>query len=109
MRRPIMPCPHRPHLDQSVGAAHGQPAPAEIPTTTTHEPIKEQDIKATALEGSVSNERRRIDGAIFLGAGVLAISAYATYLGQPAIAIPFGLAGIATLVLRLLTRQKRED
>ena len=67
---------------------------------------REQDIKATSLECSARNELRRINGAIWLGSGVLAISGYATYLSEPAIAIPLGLAGLATYLFRWLTRQK---
>ena len=67
---------------------------------------REQEIKATALEGSVGNERLKTIGAILLGAGVVAIAAYATHLGEPAIAIPLGLAGFAMAIVRWLTRQK---
>ena len=70
---------------------------------------REQEIRATTMEGSVKNERRRIDGAILLGVGILAISGYATYLNEPVIAVPLGLAGIATLVLRWLFTGKRRE
>lgn len=69
----------------------------------------EQRIRATVLEGGVKNDRRRIDGAILLGIGVLGIAAFATYLGEPIIAVPLGLAGFLAFVGRLLARQKRDD
>lgn len=69
---------------------------------------REQDIRANSLDGLNRNERRRVYGAVALGLGVLAISAYATFLGEPIIAVPLGLAGVISLLLKLLTRERRE-
>ena len=61
------------------------------------------------MEGGVKNDRRRIDGAILLGLGVLGIAAYATFLEEPIIAVPLGLAGFLTFIARLLVRRRGND
>ena len=61
---------------------------------------EEQKITTESLRGPLANERLKTWGAIWIGTGMLAVAAYATYLGNAVIAVPLGLAGIASFLLR---------
>ena len=70
---------------------------------------REQDIKDASIRGTLKNERLKSWGAILLGVGLLAIAGLATYMNQPIIAIPLGLAPLTTFLLRRFGRHWRED
>lgn len=64
---------------------------------------KEQQIRADGQAGMLSNDRKRINGATGIGLALLGVAALAVGLGQPLIALPLGLAGTATALVRHVT------
>ena len=62
----------------------------------------EQEIRQEAQRGAIANDRRKINAATTIGVGMLAVAALATWLGQVWIAIPIGLAGLITTLVRLI-------
>ena len=76
---------------------------------------KEQQIRADVETGMLVNDRRRINAATGLGAGLIAVAALATWQDQISIAIPLGLAGTITTILRYVAdrlsrrRDPKED
>lgn len=61
---------------------------------------KEQDGRITNNRKRVHTERLRVIGAIIVALSLIAVAAYAAYLDRPEIAIPLGLAGTLTGVVK---------
>ena len=61
---------------------------------------KEQKGRIESLERVDHIEIRKVNGAIFLGFGVLVVAGIATIMGQIAIAIPLGIIGIVGSVIQ---------
>ncbi len=53
----------------------------------------EQKIRADRQAGVLANDRTRVNRATLMGLSLIAVALVATYLGQPAIALPLGLVG----------------
>lgn len=74
---------------------------------------KEQQLREAGQKGAIRNDAKRISGAVILGLTLIAVSGLATWLGNPIIALPLGLAGILTAftrqVLNLLRLPHKED
>ena len=64
---------------------------------------KEQQIRADGQAGMLANDRRRINGAAAIGLALIGVAGLATWLGQPAIALPLGLIGTLTALARHIT------
>lgn len=64
---------------------------------------KEQQIRADGQAGMLANDRRRINGATGIGLALIGVAGLATWLGQPVIALPLGLVGTVTVVVRHVT------
>ena len=64
---------------------------------------KEQQIRADGQEGMLANDRRRINGATGIGLALIGVAGLATWLGQPIIALPLGLVGTVTALVRHVT------
>ena len=64
---------------------------------------KEQQIRADGQAEILANDRRRINGATGIGLALIAVAGLATWLGQPVIAIPLGLIGTVTALVRHIT------
>ena len=61
---------------------------------------KEQQIRADGEEGIMSNDRKRIHGATLLGLALVVAAGIAAWKGYPSIAIPLGLSGMFSAVVR---------
>lgn len=61
---------------------------------------KEQQIRADGQAGILANNRLRINRATLLGVGLIVVAGMATWLGHTIIALPLGLAGTVTTLLR---------
>ena len=70
---------------------------------------KEQEIRHEGQKGAISNDRRRIDASTALGLAIIAVAGLATWLGQPYVAIPLGVVGFATTLLRFIARFIRTE
>ena len=65
---------------------------------------REQEIRREGQTGAISNDRRRINSSMTLGLAIVAVAGLATWLGQPYIAVPLGVVGFATALLRFIAR-----
>ena len=63
----------------------------------------EQQIRADGQAGMLANDRRRINGATGIGLALIGVAGLATWLGQPVIALPLGLIGTLTALVRHIT------
>ncbi len=63
---------------------------------------KEQQIRADSQDKILANDRRRIDGAIWLGISLIAVAGIATWQGYIGIAVPLGLVGFLSTLFRQL-------
>ena len=76
---------------------------------------KEQQIRADGQAGAIRNDGRRINGAIAMGVALIVVAGLATWLNSPLIALPLGLVGMVTVLIRQLLeaaerhRQKGKD
>ena len=73
--------------------------------------MAEKEQKAR-IDGSGRNDRieiRKVNGAIFLGFAVIAVSAVATINGNLAIAIPLGTIGIISSIIQAVLRKKESS
>ena len=61
---------------------------------------KEQQIRADSQAKMLANDRRRINGATGIGLSLIGVAGLATWLGQPMIALPLGLVGTLTTLVR---------
>lgn len=64
---------------------------------------KEQQIRADGQAKMLANDRRRINGATGIGLALIGVAGLATWLGQPMIALPLGLVGTLTALVRHIT------
>ena len=64
---------------------------------------KEQQIRADGQAEMLANDRRRINGATGIGLALIGVAGLATWLGQPVIALPLGLIGTLTALVRHIT------
>jgi uncharacterized membrane protein len=64
---------------------------------------KEQEGRLTDNRKRVHTDRIRVFGAIAVALGLIGAAMYATYLDRPEIAIPLGLAGTITGIVRAVT------
>ena len=62
----------------------------------------EQKIRADGQAGMITNDRKRINGAIMIAFSLIAVSGLATWLGYASIAIPLGLVGMVSTLIRFL-------
>ena len=60
----------------------------------------EQQIRAEGQAGILANDRKRIIGGMLMGMSLIAVAALATWLGYALIALPIGLAGVLTTLVR---------
>ncbi len=63
---------------------------------------KEQQIWADGQNGILTNDRKRINGAILLGLALVIVAGIATWKGYAVIAILLGMSGVLSSVLRQL-------
>ena len=63
----------------------------------------EQQIRADGQAEMLANDRRRINGATAIGLALIGVAGLATWLGHPVIALPLGLVGTLTAVVRHIT------
>ena len=63
---------------------------------------KEQQMRADAQEGILSNERIKIKGAIFLGFSLIGAAIFAIWMGNTLVAISLGSIGVVTAVIRVI-------
>ncbi len=63
---------------------------------------KEQQIRADGQAGAIRNDGRRINGAIAMGIALIGVAGLATWLNSPLIALPLGLVGMVTVLIRQL-------
>ena len=63
---------------------------------------REQQIRADNQAKILTNDTKRIHGATLLGVGLLVIAGIAAWQGAALIALPLGLAGVISVVLRQL-------
>ena len=63
---------------------------------------KEQRIRADGQAGAIRNDGRRINGAIAMGIALIGVAGLATWLNSPIIALPLGLVGMVTVLIRQL-------
>ena len=61
---------------------------------------REQQIRADGQAGILANDRKRIGGGMLMGMSLIAVAALATWLGYALIALPIGLAGVLTALVR---------
>ena len=61
---------------------------------------REQQIRADGQAGIYANDRKRIGGGMLMGMSLIAVAALATWLGYALIALPIGLAGVLTALVR---------
>ena len=64
---------------------------------------KEQQIRADSQAEMLANDRRRINAATGVGLALIGVAGLATWLGLPMIALPLGLGGTATALVRHIT------
>lgn len=64
---------------------------------------KEQQIRAEGQAKMLANDRMRISGATGIGLALIGVAALATWLGQPMVALPLGLVGTLTALVRHFT------
>ena len=64
---------------------------------------EEQRIRADSQAKMLANDRRRINGATGIGLALIGVAGLATWLGQPMIALPLGLVGTLTALVRHIT------
>ena len=64
---------------------------------------KEQQIRADGQAGGLANDRRRVTGATWIGLALIGVAGLATWMGQPWVALPLGLVGTVTALIRHLT------
>lgn len=62
----------------------------------------EQEIRREGMRGAFSIDRRRINGSVIISLGVLVLSGLAIFANLPWVAVPLGLAGLLSAVLRLI-------
>ena len=62
----------------------------------------EQKIRSDGQNKMLTNDQRRINGAIGIGASMIAVAGLATWLGYAHIALPLGLAGMVHSLIRLV-------
>ena len=63
----------------------------------------EQKIRADGQAGMLANDRKRINGSIAIGLSLIAVAGLATWLGYTSIAVPLGLVGMISALIRFLT------
>ena len=63
---------------------------------------KEQQIRSAGQAGMIANDSRRINYAMFLGIFLLIIAGIATWNGNAVIAVPLGLAGVISTIIRYI-------
>ena len=63
---------------------------------------REQQIRADNQAKILANDAKRINSATLLGVGLLVIAGIAAWQGAALIALPLGLAGVISVVLRQL-------
>lgn len=63
---------------------------------------KEQQIRANGQKGKLHNDSKRINTATFLGLMLIVVAGIAAWNGDIGIAVPLGLAGVISAVLRQL-------
>ena len=63
---------------------------------------KTLQIQEKQVVGMLANERRKIHVSMTIGWGLLILAGIAVWRGDALIALPFGLAGTATIFLRLI-------
>lgn len=61
---------------------------------------REQQIRADGQAGMLANDHRRVTGSLLMGMSLIAVAGLATWLGIPLIALPIGLAGVLTALVR---------
>jgi len=62
----------------------------------------EQKIRADGQAGMLANDRKRINGSIWLGTSLIVVAGLATWLGHALIALPLGLVGVFSSLIRLV-------
>ena len=63
-------------------------------------PEREQEIRAESQKKILSNDSKRINIAGLLGVALIVVAGIATWNGWALIAIPLGLAGVISAILR---------
>lgn len=63
----------------------------------------EQQIRSDGQAGMLANDRRRVTGATWIGLALIGIAGLAIWMGQPMVALPLGLGGTATALVRHIT------
>lgn len=63
---------------------------------------KEQQIRADGQDKILANDKRRINGAALLGIALIVVAGIATWQGYIGIALPLGLSGVISALLRQL-------
>jgi len=61
---------------------------------------KEQENRSKLQLVALRNERFKVSGSIIIGVGLLAVAGIATWFNQPLIALPLGLGGTITVIIR---------
>ena len=67
---------------------------------------KEQQLRADAQSRLLTNDSKKINGAIFLGFSLITLAGVAIWTGHEVIALPFGLAGTLTALIQSLARRQ---
>ena len=65
---------------------------------------KSQDYQVDLQRKASANERLKTYGAIFFTAALFSVAGLATYLGNPVIAVPLGLAGFGSALLQFILK-----
>lgn len=65
---------------------------------------KGQDDYIPLKRAALTNERIKIFGAAFVSTVLFSVAGLATYLGNPIIAVPLGLAGFGSALLQFILR-----
>lgn len=77
-------------------------------------PVRLLEARADVIRAEITHEKRRINGAIFLGTLLLLLAGYALYLGHEIAGTALGLGGVISIVARtvrqwLVRRSEQSD